>query len=281
MAFLWNWRLRCVQQMKWAGLAFLTMSHLNHGPYGKLQGFLLSPPLNQASPAFAFCCLLSQQLSTFVSFFSPPLFFPAHAHLHKHTLATTHTHAKPPKHSPAEHLQGWVPDLGNGQPLCISQLSVLRLPPSQTSKQRYCTHPHLYSLPHIFPPASLSSSFGTSLAQSSLYGFLAWPHGCSIWALCSHAWSDVTRVRLRWFVLSPHSLPRRRAVPAVLESLFCLGKVSVCEILLWLRGWGYQPSSSVFYPFNVLCWCAEDFHNFCVISVLHSSDTKNIWHYHV
>lgn len=53
MAFLQNWRVRRVQQTKWAGWAFLTVSRLNHGPHGKLQGFLLSPPLNQASPAFS------------------------------------------------------------------------------------------------------------------------------------------------------------------------------------------------------------------------------------
>lgn len=111
----------------------------------------------------------------------------------------------------------------------------------------------------------------------SLYRFLARAHGCSSWAPFSHAWSDVTHVRLGWFVLSPHSLPRRRAVPAVLESLFCLGKVSGCEIFLWPRGWGCHPQSSFLHPLNALCWYVEDFHNFYLISVLHSSDTENIW----
>lgn len=266
MAFLQNWRVRHVQQMKQAGWAFLTVSCLHHGPYGELQGFLLSPPLNQALPAFSLlltlvpaapqACLHLSSLSTAVP---SCRHICTHVHTHVHTHRGAQTHTKPPKHSPAEHLQGWVTALGIGHPLRISKLSLL-----QVKLQNGGTELTLafISLPHIFPPESLFKSFSTSLAKFSLYRFLAWAHGCSIWAPFSHAWSDVTHVRLGWFVLSPHSLPRRRAVPAVLESLFCLGKVSVCEIFLWPRGWGCHPQSSFFHPFNVLCWHAEDFHNF-------------------
>lgn len=77
-----------------------------------------------------------------------------------------------------------------------------------------------------------------------------WCDSCQAWVICSLS------------PFSPHSLPRRRAAHAVLESLFCLSKVSVCEIFLWARGRGCHPQSSFLHPFNVFCWYVEDFHNF-------------------
>lgn len=274
MAFLQNWRARRVQQTKWAGWAFLTVSRLNHSPHGKLQGFLLSPPLNQASPAFSLLLTLvpaALWACLWLSSLSIPV--PCCTHRHTHTQSPQSTLLL--STCRAESLP-WGLAIPSVPPSCpCSDCLQVKLQNRGTE----LTHT-LTSLLHIFPPASLFNSSSTSLAKFSLCRFLAWAHGCSIWAPFSHAWSDVTHVRLGWFVLSPHSLPRRRAVPAVPESLFCSGKVSVCEIFLWPRGWGRHPQSSFFHPFNVPCY-VEDFHNFYVISALHSSDTKNIWHCHI
>lgn len=101
MSFLKNWRVRRVQQMKWAGWAFLTLSSLNHGPYRELQGFLLSPSLTQALPTFSlpltfvpaalWACLSLSSLSI-------PVPSRTHMHIQVHTHTRTDTHAHPCTH---------------------------------------------------------------------------------------------------------------------------------------------------------------------------------------
>lgn len=155
MAFLQNWRVRHAQQMKWAGWAFLAVSCLNHGPYRKQQVFLLSP--DQASPAFSLLLtLIPAALWAFLCLSSLSIPVPSctHVHTRRYTPCTctyTHTHTKPLEHSPAEHLQGWVTALWTSRPLCISKLSLLGLPPSQTLKQSCWTHPRFYFSPPHFP----------------------------------------------------------------------------------------------------------------------------------
>lgn len=159
MAFFHNWRVRCVQQIKWAGWAFLTISCLNPGPYRKLQDFFLIPPLNQTSPACShLLTLILAALWACLSLSSLSRLVPSctHTHTQIHKSTHTHIHIQSPKHSPAEHLQSWVTALGTGYLLCTSKLSLLRLPPSQTPKQKYWTHPHFhFSTSHF----SVSMSF--------------------------------------------------------------------------------------------------------------------------
>lgn len=176
--------------MKWAGWAFLNVSRLNHGPYGKLQGFLLSPPLNQASLAFSlllslvpaalWACLCLSSLST-----------PVPSCTHRHTHLYTHAHTRACAHT---HRQTQSPQRAPLLSTCRAEsppwgLAILSLSPSspcsdclQVKLQNRGTElTHAFISPtRIFPPASLSKSFSMSLAKFSLYRFLAWAHGCSI-----------------------------------------------------------------------------------------------------
>lgn len=93
MAFFHNWRVRCVQQIKWAGWAFLTISCLNPGPYRKLQDFFLIPPLNQTSPACShLLTLILAALWACLSLSSLSRLVPSCTHTHTDTQIHTHTY---------------------------------------------------------------------------------------------------------------------------------------------------------------------------------------------
>lgn len=152
-----RWHFSKTEQLgvftKWAGWAFLTISCLNPGPYRRLQDFFLILPLNQTLPACShLLTLILVALWACLWLSSPSRSVPSCTHTH--TDAQTHSHIYTlPQSTPL--LQSWVTALGPGD-LRTSKLSLLTVPPCQTPKQRFWTHPHFYfSTPHFSVSVSI------------------------------------------------------------------------------------------------------------------------------